>query len=475
MLARYFEFDRYGTTLTTEIRAGVTTFLTMAYIIVVNPAILAAAGIPRGPSTVATIIAAVIGTLLMGLYAKRPIAIAPYMGENAFIAFTVCSPALLGASWQTALGAVFIGGVLFVIITALRLRGWLAEAVPRNLKYAFVVGIGLFLTFIGLVDTHIVSLPGVLNVLNIPDMPEGVKIGILQGSFFGDAPPPPVQMGSLLNPSVLLSLLCLLSMIGLMILNVRGAILISIIGITALSLLLKAFGLEIPGVALPDRVFSNWADIKGIKEIAFQLDVLGALKVSFIPVLLTVFLMDFVDTMGTLIGVSARAGFLDENGNLPDIHKPMMADAIATVTGALAGTTTTGSYIESAAGIEEGGRTGLTAVVTAALFALALLFTPLLTIVPQCAYGPALIVVGILMIGAVKEIDFADMTELFPAFMTIVLMIFTYNLGIGITAGFVFYPITKLIGGRIKEVKSGAWVLFGISAIFYVLYAFTFQ
>lgn len=475
MLARYFEFDRYGTNLSTEIRAGATTFLTMAYIIVVNPAILAVAKIPRGPSTVATIIAAVIGTLLMGLYAKRPIAVAPYMGENAFIAFTVCSPALIGAPWQTALGAVFIGGVLFVIITALRLRGWLAMAVPRNLKYAFVVGIGLFLAFIGLVDTHIVSLPGVLNVLNIPDMPEGVKIGILQGSFFGDAPPPPVQIGSLVNPSVLLSLLCLVMMIGLMILKVRGAILIGIIVITALALALKGLGLEIPGVVLPERIFSSWADIKSVKEIAFQLNVLDALKISFIPVLLTVFLMDFVDTMGTLIGVSARAGFLDKDGNLPDIHKPMMADAVATVVGALAGTTTSGAYIESAAGIEEGGRTGMTSVVTAALFALALLFTPLLTIVPQCAYGPALIIVGILMIGAVKEIDFEDLSELFPAFMTIVLMIFTYNLGIGITAGFIFYPITKLISGRIKEVNAGTWVLFAISAIFYVLYAFTFQ
>lgn len=475
MLARYFEFDRHGTSVGTEVRAGITTFLTMAYIIVVNPAILTAAGIPRGPSTIATIIAAAFGTLLMGLYAKRPIAIAPYMGENAFIAFTVCSPALIGASWQTAIGAVFIAGVAFVIITALRLRGWLAKAVPTNLKYSFVVGIGLFLTFIGLIDTHIVALPAVLDVLNIPGMPEATKVGILQGSFFGPSPPPPVQMGTLTDPSVLLSVLCLLTMVSLMILRVRGSILFSIIGITVLAVILKSMGVEISGVVVPERIFSNWSDIAGIREIAFKLNVLDALKISFIPVLLTIFLMDFVDTMGTLIGVSARADFLDEDGNLPEIEKPMMADALATVVGSLAGTSTTGAFIESAAGIEEGGRTGFTSVVVAGLFVLALLFTPLFTIVPACAYGPALIVVGILMIGSVRKIDFDDMTELFPAFMTIVLMIFTYNLGIGITAGFVFYPFTKLVAGKVKEVNLGTWILCAISMVFYVLYAVTFN
>ncbi len=474
MIARFFEFEKHGTNTVTEIRAGVTTFLTMAYIIIVNPAILEAANIPKGPSTVATIIAAIVGTLLMGIYAKRPIAVAPYMGENAFIAFTVCSPALVGASWQTALGAIFIGGVAFVIITAFRLRGWLAMAVPINLKYSFVVGIGLFLAFIGFVDTGIVALPGVLDVLNIPDMPPEAKVGILQGSFFGATPPPPVRLGSITAPHVLLSLVALVTMVALMIRKVRGAILYGILGVTALAVVLKISGVDILGVTLPEHVFSRWADIKSVGEIAFQLDVLSALKISFIPVLLTVFLMDFVDTMGTLIGVSDRAGFLDENGNLPEIEKPMMADAIATVVGALVGTTTSGAYLESAAGIEEGGRTGFTSVVTAALFALALLFTPLITIIPPCAYGPALIVVGIMMLGAVRKLEFDDMTELFPSFMTIMLMVFTYNLGIGITAGFIFFPLAKVLSGRSAEVNAGTWMLFAISAVFYLLYGITF-
>jgi len=449
MLARFFEFEKYGTKMSTEIRAGITTFLTMSYIIVVNPAILSLAGvpgaegkgIPMAPGMMATIIAAMVGTLMMAFYAKRPIAIAPYMGENAFIAFTVVLT--MGHTWQQALGAVFIGGVLFVVITALGLRSWLAYAVPKNLKYSFVVGIGLFLTFIGLMDTGIIAKSSAAGV--------------------------PVELGDITSLPVLLSLITLVAMVALMILRVRGAILFSILGMTILGVILKAAGVDLAGVAIPEKLV---ALPRGITEVAFKLDIPGALTVGFIPVLLTVFLMDFVDTMGTLIGVSERAGLLDENGDMPQIEKPMMADAVATVVGALAGTSTTGSFIESATGVEEGGRTGMTALVVALLFGLALFFTPVLTIVPAFAYGPALVVVGILMIGAVKKMDFDDLSELFPAFMTIVLMIFTYNLGIGITAGFVFYPITKAVAGKINEVNAGTWALFGISAVFYLMYGY---
>lgn len=449
MFARFFEFEKYGTNMTTEIRAGITTFLTMSYIIVVNPAILSLAGVPGAegkgipivPGTVATIIAAMVGTLMMAFYAKRPIAIAPYMGENAFLAFTVILT--MGYPWQTALGAVFIGGCGFVAITALGLRGWLANAVPRNLKYSFVVGIGLFLTFIGLMDTGIVA--------------KCAAVGV------------PVQLGEITTLPVLLSVITLLAMVALMILRIRGAIFYSIVGMTIIGILLKAIGVDLPGVTIPDKLV---ALPRGIGEVAFKLDIPAALTVGFIPVLLTLFLMDFVDTIGTLIGVSERAGFLDENGNLPEIEKPMMADSVATLVGALAGTSTTGSYIESATGVEDGGRTGMMALVVALLFGLALFFTPVLTIVPAFAYGPALIIVGILMIGAVKKLDFDDISELFPAFMTIVLMIFTYNLGIGITAGFVLYPISKAIAGKIGEVNTGTWGMFAISAVFYALYGY---
>ncbi len=440
MLENLFHFKEFGTDLKTEIVAGITTFLTMSYIIVVNPAILSAAGIPIGPSMVATILAAVIGTLIMAFYANRPVAIAPYMGENAFIAYTVVIG--MGQTWQSGITAILIGGILFVLITAFGLRRWLAEAVPTNLKYAFVVGIGLFLTFIGLIDTGIVIKPA------------------------GDIP---VTIGKITSPAVLLALFCFVLMGTLMIRKIRGAIMIGILSTSALAFLLKITGVDLPSVNLPDGFF---ATPPSIAPIAFQFRFEEVLTLSFLPIILTVFLMDFVDTIGTLIGVSARAGFLDENGNLPDIEKPMMADAIATVVGACCGTTTTGSYIESAAGIEEGGRTGFTVLVTAILFLLALFFTPILTAIPQCAYGPALIIVGILMIDSVKKINMSDMTELIPAFCTIILMCFTYNLGIGITAGFVLYPVFKFLSGRSREVSPGAWVLGAISLIFYIFYPY---
>ncbi|RKY73768.1 MAG: NCS2 family permease, partial [Candidatus Latescibacterota bacterium] len=413
---------------------GVTTFLTMAYIIIVNPAILQAAGIPKGPSMVATILSAAFGTLVMGFYANRPFAIAPYMGENAFIAYTVVK--ILGYSWQTALGAIFIGGLLFTVLTVLRVRTWLVEAIPQSLKYSFAVGIGLFLTFIGLNDSGI------------------VRLGV---------PGAPVKVGDLGSPSALLAVLGFVLMAALLVKRVRAAILISILSVTALSFVLGVTKAPESLVSLPPS----------LSPIFLKLDVLGALTWGFFAVILTVFVMDFVDTMGTLIGLSARAGLLDERGNLPQIERPMLADALATVVGALLGTTTTGTYIESAAGIEAGGRTGLTAVVVALLFLLSLFFAPLFTSVPPHAYGPALIMVGLMMLEPIRRIDFSDYTELVPAFAVVALMSFTYNLGVGMTAGFVLYPLLKTLAGRAKEVPAGAWVLGGLSLLFYIFYPYS--
>ena len=441
MFEKLFKLTKFQTTIRTEVVAGITTFLTMSYIIVVNPGILSVAGIPKGPSMVATIVASVIGCLIMAFYANRPIAIAPYMGENAFIAFTVVLA--LGHSWQAGITAILIGGIVFTIITAFKLRSWLAQSVPVSLKFAFVVGIGLFLTFIGLVDTGIVIKP--------------------------DAGAIPVKVGELNSPEVLLALFALFLMAAMMIRKVKGSIIIGILTTTILAFILKASGVTLDGITIPDKIYSA---PPSLAPIALKFNFAEVFSIGFLPILLTVFLMDFVDTMGTLIGVSARAGFLDENGDLPDIEKPMMADAIATIVGACCGTTTTGSYIESAAGIEEGGRTGLTTLTTAFLFLLALFFTPILTAIPTCAYGPALIIVGILMIDSVTKINFKDMTELIPAFATIILMSFTYNLGIGITAGFVTYPIIKLIAGRSREVSIGTWILCIISLVFYVFYPY---
>ncbi len=433
-ISRFFEFEKHGATFRGEIIGGMTTFMTMSYIVVVNPKVLEAAGIPTGASMVATILTAVLGTLIMGLYARRPFGIAPYMGENAFIAYTVV--VALGYSWQAALGAVFIAGALFMLLTALRLRQWLVAAVPEGLRFSFAVGIGLFLTFIGLTVTGIVE---------------------------AGTPEAPVRIGDVGSSATLLAISGFVLITALILKKIPGAILIGIISITFLSF---ALGIASPPgnwISLPPSLAPTW----------LQLDVLGALDWGFFAVVLTVFVMAFVDTMGTLIGVSSRAGYLDEKGSLPEIEKPMMADAISTATAALLGTTTAGAYVESAAGIEAGGRTGLTAVVTAVLFLLTLFFSPFLTAVPPQAYGPALIAVGCLMLTPVKKINLSDHTELFPAFAVVSLMSFTYNIGIGITAGFILYPLFKLFAGRSREVASGLWVLAALSLLFYLFYPYS--
>ncbi len=433
MIKKYFRLEELETSIRQEVIAGITTFMTMAYIIIVNPKILEAAGIPFGPSMVATILSAFFGTLTMGLYAKRPFAIAPYMGENAFVAYTVCK--VLGYSWQTAIGAIFIGGVLFTLLTVFKFRSWLTNQIPESLKVSFAVGIGFFLTFIGLNDAGI------------------VVVG---------SPGAPVHVGNLKETSVLLSVFGFLFIVFFMIKKIRGAILWGILLTTFLANLSGVIDLPDVWVAAPPS----------LEPILFKLDVLGCLKWGFFSVILTVFVMDFVDTMGTLIGVSYKAGLLDENGNLPEIEKPMLCDALATIVGSLLGTTTTGTFIESAAGIEAGGRSGLTAVVTALLFLAGLFFAPFLAVIPACAYGPALIVVGLLMLSTISKAHLDDMTEAVPIFAVITLMSFTYNMGIGITAGFVLYPLIKMFAGQKEDIPPGMWILGGISLIFFVFYPY---
>jgi AGZA family xanthine/uracil permease-like MFS transporter len=429
----YFEFERHGTNFHREIVAGATTFATMAYIIVVNPAILSAAGIPAGPAMVATVVTAVFGTLLMGLYARRPFAIAPFMGENAFIAFTVVQA--LGYSWREALASVFVAGVLFILLTVARVRQWLVGAVPQGLRYSFAVGIGLFLTFIGLNEAGIVALGE-------------------RGA--------PVKLGPISSTPVLVAVFGFLLIAGLMILRVRAAILLGIV-VTAL---VSFFA----GVAKRPEAWVSMPP--SLKPILWQLDFSRWRTVGFLAVMLTTFIMAFVDTLGTLIGLSARADLLDEQGNLPQIERPMMADALATTFAASVGTTTAGAYIESATGIEAGGRTGFTAVVTAGFFALALFFSPFVAAIPPQAYGPALMIVGMLMLSPITRINFRDLTELFPAFATVTLMSFTFNIGVGMTAGFLAYPFCKIVAGRTREVRGGMWVLAGLSLLFYIFYPY---
>jgi AGZA family xanthine/uracil permease-like MFS transporter len=432
-LDRYFQISEHGSTVRTEIIAGLVTFVTMAYIIVVNPAILEAAGIPFGPSMVATIISAAFGTLIMGFYAKRPFAIAPYMGENAFVAYTVVG--VLGYSWQTALGAVFIGGVLFTILTLTGARQIMSRAIPLNLKASFAAGIGLFITFIGLVDANIVVL---------------------------GAPGAPVHVGNLTDKAVLLTIFGTLLIALFLIRKVKGSLLLGII-ITAV------IGFAIGVGQMPDKFVSA---PPSLAPILLQLDISGALTWGFFAVVLTMFTMDFLDTIGTLIGVSARAGFLDAEGNLPDIGKPMLADALATVAASLLGTTTTGSFIESAAGVEEGGRTGLTAVVVGLLFLVGLFFAPFFSAIPMAATAPALIIVGAFMISPIAKIDWSDYSEVIPAFGVIVLMSFTFNLGVGLCGGFVLYPLCKIFAGKARGIHPAAWVLFGLCLLFFIFYPY---
>ncbi len=427
-----FGIHERGSSMRAEVIGGVTTFVSMAYIIVVNPAILAFAGIPQRPSTVATIVVAAFGTLLMALWANRPIAVAPYMGENAFIAFGL---AAFGITWQQRLGAVFVSGVIFIAITLLGVRKWLASAVSPSMKHSFAAGIGLFLTFIGLFES-----------------------GIVKG-----AEAVPVQLGDIRSAGVLLAILGFVVMAALLYRRVPGAILIGIV-VTALAGAIAGVG------QLPTRIIAlPFIAPYDLGPIAFQLDVVSVLRLSFLPILLTLFLMSLLDTLGTLVGLGAAAGMLDEKGDFPEIEKPMLVDAVTCAVAGVVGTSTSGAYIESATGIREGARTGMASLVTAMLFVGSLFFIPLFEPMQSLryAYAPALMIVGMLMLGAVARIDFDDLTELVPAFTTVVVMVFTFNIANGLTAGLLLYPVMKVLSGRARELRAGAIVLAALCALYY--------
>ena len=454
MLDRYFGLRTHRTTIPTEVLGGATTFLTMAYIIVVNPAILEFAGLPPGPSTVATILAAVFGSLLMGLYANRPIAVAPYMGENAFIAFSLTQ---LGVPWQQRLGAVFVSGAAFLVLTLVGLRTWLANAVSPSMKHSFAAGIGLFLLFIGLYQTGIVT-------SGVTGQPAG-SLPVVGGRL--QVPPslPPLQIGRLHSPRVLLACAGFVLMMALLCWRVRGAILLGIV-LTAVAGWYLGFGESPRGVAA-----WPWGEHYDLGEIAFHLDIAGVLRLSFLPILLTLFLISFLDTLGTLVAVGSAGGMLDAQGNFPDLERPMLVDSAACMFSAVVGTSTSGAYIESATGIQEGARTGLAAVTTALLFGAAAFFLPLAEPLQrmQYAYGPALMAVGVLMLGTgMARINFADLTEAVPAVVTITLMLFTFNIANGLTAGLVVYPVYKVLAGRLRELTWGALALGALCLVYFV-------
>ena len=435
-LERWFRIAARGSSVRVEILGGITTFTTMAYIIVVNPAILAHAGIEIGPSTIATILASAFGCLLMGMYANRPLAVAPYMGENAFIAYTLSTLAF-HVTWQQRLGSVFLAGVIFLVATLCGARRWLAEAIPHNLKHSFAIGIGLFLLFIGLVESGVVA----------------------HGS---PAPAPPVRIGDVRDVKVLLALAGLLLIATLMYWRVRGAILVGIVVIGVAGFLL--------GVGEAPAGIAAWPWDYQVERVAFQLDILGVLHFDFLTILLTLFLISFLDTRGALYAGGSRSGMLDEQGNLVDVQRPMIVDSVSCMFSALVGTSTSGAFIESATGIREGARTGLAAVIVGLCFLAALFFVPLLQPLQKYAfaYAPALMVVGILMFGAVRQLQVDDWTELLPAVITIVMMVFTYNIANGLTAGLIAHPLMKLLAGRWRAIHPGVALLAALSLLYYV-------
>ncbi|MFC7081829.1 NCS2 family permease [Halorussus caseinilyticus] len=463
-LAEYFGFEEHGTDLRTEIVAGITTFLTMSYIVVVNPAILSNAVQPAGVGpgrtfqmlAVVTLISAAVATLVMALYAKRPFAQAPGLGLNAFFAFTVVGA--LGVSWQTALAAVFVEGIVFIALTAVGAREYIIRLFPEPVKLAVGAGIGLFLAIIGLEEMRVVA-------------GDTATFLTFNPVFASD-------------PVAVISVVGLFLTLALYARGVTGSIIVGIVLTTVMGYAASAMGYSAfpadkapPGITLKgpmsltstapityDAASYNIAPLAG----AFVTGLQNVEGFSFALVVFTFFFVDFFDTAGTLTGVSQVAGFLDEDGNLPDIDKPLMADAIGTTVGGALGTSTVTTYIESATGVEEGGRTGMTALVVGLLFLASLAVVPLAVAVPTYASHLVLVVIGVVMLRNVVEIAWDDLTYAVPAGMTILVMPFTFSIAYGIAAGIVSYPIVKLAVGEVEDTRPGHWVL----AAMFVLYFF---
>ena len=427
MLEQYFRLSENGTSVRREIIAGITTFLTLAYIIFVNPAILSDAGMDHGAVFVATCLAAAVGTAVMGLYANYPVALAPGMGLNAYFTYGVVLG--MGYTWQVGLGAVFISGVLFLILSVLPVREWIINAIPRSLKIAISAGIGLFLAIIAMKNAGIVV----------------------------DHPATLVGLGDLSSWPPILAAAGFCIIAGLTALRVTGAIIIAILGVTAVGVLL---GVSEGGgiVSMPPSLAPTF----------LQMDLAGAFNVGLVSIVFAFLFVDLFDTAGTLVGLAHRAGMLDSEGKLPRLKKALMADSTATVAGAMFGTSTTTSYIESAAGMNAGGRTGLTAVVVAVLFVAALFFAPLAGIVPAYATAPALLFVACLMVRGLAEIDWDDITDVAPCVITAIAMPLTFSIATGIGFGFISYAVIKTLSGRVGEVGIAVWVL---AALFVVKFA----
>lgn len=427
MLEKLFKLQEHGTSVRTEVLAGISTFLTMAYIIVVNPGILSETGMPFDAVFVATCIAAAIGTAIMGLWANYPVALAPGMGLNAFFTFGVVFG--MGHSWEIALGAVFWSGIIFFLLSAFKVREWIINAIPRSMKTGISVGIGLFLAIIGLQNAGLVV----------------------------DNPATLVGIGDVTSAPVILMFVGFALITAL---HHRGVIGSVIIGIIAVTIAGAFFGLvEYNGIAKAPT---------GISATFLKADIMGALDFALLAVIFAFLFVDLFDTSGTLVAVAQKGNLLDKDGKLPRLGRALMADSTATVAGSLLGTSTTTSYIESGAGIAAGGRTGLTALTASALFLLALFFSPLALMIPAYATASALLFVAVLMISSIANVEWDDLTEAAPVVVTAIMMPLTYSIAEGIALGFLTYAAVKAISGKAKEVNIAVWVIAALAAIKYI-------
>jgi adenine/guanine/hypoxanthine permease len=421
-LESYFEFSHLGANWRTEILAGVTTFLTMAYIVLVNPSILAAAGMPLASVTAATCLSAAFGSILMGIVARYPIALAPGMGLNAYFTYTVCLK--MHIPWQVALGAVFLSGVIFLAITAAGIRQMILRSIPHELYAAVASGIGLFIAFIGFRNAGlVVSDPATL-----------------------------VGLGNIRNPTAALSLLGLIVMVALEVKRVRGSILIGVLAITALAWALRLV---------------HWTPARGgfssLTDTTFKLNISGAVSKGLLEIIFVFFFVDLFDNLGTLVAVTKRAGLIAADHSIPRLNRILFADATATVFGSLTGTSTVTSYVESTAGVMAGGRTGVTAIVTGLLFLVAIVAAPFVGVVPQAATAPALILVGSMMLATITEIRWSDPLAAVPAFLTLILIPLTYSIANGLGFGIIAWAVLHLAAGRIHKKD---WLLYVLAALF---------
>lgn len=459
MLEKLFKLQENGTDVKTEILAGITTFMTMAYILAVNPSILAASGMDQGAVFTATALAALIGTLLMAVFANYPFALAPGMGLNAYFAYTVVLG--MGYTWQVALTAVFVEGIIFIILSLTSVREAIFNAIPQNLKAAVSVGIGLFIAFIGLQNANIVV--GGSTLLELYSL-DGYNAANGAEATFHDV-----------GITVILAIVGIIITGILVIRNIKGNILWGILITWILGIICQMTGIYVPNPEarfyglLPD--FSSGLSVPSLSPIFAKMEFEGVFSLNFLVVIFAFLFVDMFDTIGTLIGVSSKANMLDENGRLPHIKGALLADAVATTAGAVLGTSTTTTFVESASGVTEGGRTGLTAFTTAILFGLALFLSPIFLAIPSFATAPALVVVGFYMLTNVVNIDFNDLSEAIPCYICIGAMPFFYSISEGISMGVISYVALNLLSGKVKEKKLSI-LMYVLSVLFILKYIF---